>query len=410
MTTNKEKLTDALIARAQLPKGADDHTIWDTEVPGFGLRIRPGGSTFILNYRPAGAGRSANTKRFKIGTPATIETATEARRLARVMLGRIAEGRDPGAERAEQKRRQKARVAELLAKYERDLERRNYVNVRATVSGLRLHLAGHLKLDIRDLTGATLASIFERLQKERRPGAAENFRSRCRAFLTWAVVKAKVIERNPLMGFRKERPTRADRIAKAQRGRALPDADLVKVWRAADPATNFGRYVRFLVLTGCRRNEGAGVTRGMLNKDQTAFDLPAVFTKQGRGHRVPIVPLLQDVLDACVIDARSDLFFASPRSGGPLLGWTQQVARFNKTSGVDFKLHDLRRTFRTGLSRLGISKEIAELAIGHAREELEQIYNRDNAEGELRKAFEAWADHVAKIVKAAEAAGGEAQG
>ncbi|WP_294644291.1 hypothetical protein [uncultured Aureimonas sp.] len=61
-------------------------------------------------------------------------------------------------------------------------------------------------------------------------------------------------------------------------------------------------------------------------------------------------------------------------------------------------IHDIRRTFRTGLSRLGIDTETAERAIGPARAELLQIYDRDGAEDKLRAAFEAWATHVAKIV------------
>ena len=48
-------------------------------------------------YRPAGAGRSAAPKRFKLGTPSTIPTASDARRLARDMLGRVARGEDPAA-------------------------------------------------------------------------------------------------------------------------------------------------------------------------------------------------------------------------------------------------------------------------------------------------------------------------
>jgi len=127
MTERKLKLTDAIVARAVLPEGKSEIVLWDTEVTGFGLRLRPAGRSYIVSYRPAGAGRSANMKRVKLGTPETIKTATEARRLARAALGKVAAGGDPAVERAEQKRRAKARVADLLDRYEADLERRNYV-------------------------------------------------------------------------------------------------------------------------------------------------------------------------------------------------------------------------------------------------------------------------------------------
>jgi integrase len=403
----KTKLTDAIVSRAALPEGKNELVLWDKEVTGFGLRIRPGGRTWIVSYRPAGQGRAANMKRLKLGVPG-IMSATEARNRARAELGKVASGGDPAAERTEQRRREKSRISDLLDRYEQDLERRGYVNRRVVMAGLRSRLKGFLASDIRDLSGADLASIIEKLERTGQGGAAEDFRSRCRAFLSWCVVKAKVINANPLAGFRKERATRADKIAKAQHGRALSDDELIKVWNAAAPDTAFGRLVRFYILTGCRRGEGAGLTWAMVDRSAKQIDLPPQFVKQGRGHIVPIAPALEDLIDACLIDGRSDLVFASPRTGGRISGWTQLVGALNRSGGVDFDLHDLRRTFRTGLSRLGVDTETAELALGHARSDLEAIYNRDLATDTLRDAFDRWASHVTRITRerSLETAGG----
>jgi integrase len=49
----------------------------------------------------------------------------------------------------------------------------------------------------------------------------------------------------------------------------------------------------------------------------------------------------------------SDLVFPSEVTGRPILGWTKLVAGLQGTSGVDFTLHDLRRTCRTLMYRLG---------------------------------------------------------
>lgn len=97
MTTSKVKLTDAFIARATVPAGKTETVIWDAEVTGFGLRLRGDAKTYVVSYRPSGAGRSANMKRVKLGTPETIKTATEARKLARALLGKVASGGDPAA-------------------------------------------------------------------------------------------------------------------------------------------------------------------------------------------------------------------------------------------------------------------------------------------------------------------------
>ena len=132
----------------------------------------------------------------------------------------------------------------------------------------------------------------------------------------------------------------------------------------------------------------------MVSAEEKLIRFPAAALKQGRDHLVPIAPALQEVLDACVVDARSDLVFPSTKTGGRISGWKQLRAPLAKRAGVDFTLHDLRRTFRTGLSRLGVTDDIAELALGHARGKLEAIYNRDEAVAQLRKAFDLWADHV----------------
>jgi hypothetical protein len=63
-----------------------------------------------------------------------------------------------------------------------------------------------------------------------------------------------------------------------------------------------------------------------------------------------------------------------------------------------FCLHDLRRTFRSRLSELGVSERIAELAIQHGpKDPLVKIYNRYEFDAEIRAAFEAWATRLAGL-------------
>jgi hypothetical protein len=59
----------------------------------------------------------------------------------------------------------------------------------------------------------------------------------------------------------------------------------------------------------------------------------------------------------------------SPVTRGRITGWSYLVTNLRQASGVDFTLHDLRRTCRTLMSRLGVDEDIAELAIGHVRDE-----------------------------------------
>ena len=59
-----------------------------------------------------------------------------------------------------------------------------------------------------------------------------------------------------------------------------------------------------------------------------------------------------------------------------------------------FSLHDLRRTVRTHLSRLGISEVVAELVLGHALKGLQARYNVYGFAPEKRAALEKWAQEL----------------
>jgi integrase len=96
----------------------------------------------------------------------------------------------------------------------------------------------------------------------------------------------------------------------------------------------------------------------------------------------------------------SGLVFPSPRRKheAKLSGWTQLVAAAVKRSGVDFRLHDLRRTTRTLMSRLGVPEDTAELAIGHVRRGLIATYNKDDAWRARAEAFALVSKHIARSV------------
>jgi hypothetical protein len=71
--------------------------------------------------------------------------------------------------------------------------------------------------------------------------------------------------------------------------------------------------------------------------------------------------------------------------GEPLLGW---------------RLHDLRRTMRSGLGRLGVRPDVAELlVVNPAKGGIRAIYDRYSYEREIKTALVLWADHVLAVVE-----------
>ncbi|MAY43459.1 MAG: integrase [Oceanospirillaceae bacterium] len=64
----------------------------------------------------------------------------------------------------------------------------------------------------------------------------------------------------------------------------------------------------------------------------------------------------------------------------------------------DWSPHDLRRTVRTGLSRLGCPSEVAEAILGHSKKGIEGTYDLHKYERECGVWLQNWADHLEGVV------------
>ena len=135
------------------------------------------------------------------------------------------------------------------------------------------------------------------------------------------------------------------------------------------------RLVRLGMLTGMRRGELAGLQWSDVTTDRIV--LHASGTKSGVRHEVPLTPAMRAVLQAQP-RTTSALVFPSARrkAGAQLSGWTQLVAGAVHASGVDFRLHDLRRTTQTLMSRAGLWRPSPSWRLGTC-EGLVGIYNKD---------------------------------
>ena len=89
-----KRVVDAAEPRERL------YILYDQELKGFGLRVMPSGfKSWVIEYRPPGAGRDAAKKRLAIGSASAL-TAYEARAIAKDMLAGIRGGKDPLASRS----------------------------------------------------------------------------------------------------------------------------------------------------------------------------------------------------------------------------------------------------------------------------------------------------------------------
>ena len=77
------------------------------------------------------------------------------------------------------------------------------------------------------------------------------------------------------------------------------------------------------------------------------------------------------------------------------------LKRFKGHGVAAFTPHDLRRTGRTGLARLGVKVDIAERVLNHARERMEATYDVHEYLDEKRDALEKWEKHLVELRDAA---------
>jgi site-specific recombinase XerD len=385
-TGNKLKLTAARVAG--LAPQAKRYTVFDTEVPGLGVRVSPSGSkSFYLQSR-IGKGRGARRIGVTLGNANSMRLA-EARALARKRLAEIREGVDVNA-----RAQGCATLSDLLDSYERRLKARQVVKALEEISMLRRGLRPYLKRPAADLSRKQIVEQMDKLEGQGKPGAATYLRKCTSAFLNWAV-NADHLKANVLAGYRRERKTRAEALAR-DRVTFTSDKEIREFWaatRAVPPV--FRDFCRFLLLTGARRNEAAQMTFDQLVNG--AWACPAVATKMGRVHLVPLGQLSIEIVMDQRRYAATELVFPGRRLRA-MSGWTQRLRPLKERLGDNFAFHTLRRTYRTGLTRLGIDYDVAEMMIAHKRDDLHGRYDASDLWKERTEAQARWEAYVGQLI------------
>ena len=136
-----------------------------------------------------------------------------------------------------------------------------------------------------------------------------------------------------------------------------------------------------------------------IDLDQALWTIPAARYKSGIDH---VVPLSEPVLD--VLRGRRNVnatsYVLPGRVDGKVFNGAASALRRLQTAmpnRAPFTLHDLRRTVRTGLSRLGIDEETAEMVIGHRPQGMAKVYNLHDRLDERRDALDRWSQFILSL-------------
>jgi integrase len=383
------RLNDRTIAALIIPQGKSELLVFDDDLPGFGLRLRAGGSRkWVFQYRH-------NGRQHRMTNKASMD-ATRARAWAKKLHHEVGLGGDPAQEKADARIQAAQTFAKIADDYLAFREREWRL---ASMRAGRRYLLSHAKplhgMELGKIDRATIAAQLNRVERESGAVTANRFRAMLSSFFNWAA-REGLIDANPAAFTNKRNETPRDRV--------LSDGEIKAIWNAL-PADDFGGIVKLLLLTGQRRSEIADLEWSEISFERALIVLPASRTKNGREHVVPMSEPVRAILESRrqiygrdrVFGIRGDVFsFSKPRG---------RLAASIAPGTIErpWTLHDLRRTVATGMAdQLAVGPHIIEAVLNHvsgAKAGVAGTYNRAQYLAEKKQALDRWADYVMALVE-----------
>jgi integrase len=391
------KLTQQTLAALTLPADKTEHIEWDDAMPGFGVRLRKSkrglAKSFRIQYRVGSQQRAKQLDARKV-------KLEDARKVARQLFAQAQLGVDLAAEKAKAKAAAQLTLGNVADRYlavKRQAVQKGAFSASTFKAAMRYFAVFWEPLRNRPIDSIKRVEVAARVQElttAHGRSASAKARFILSAMFRWAMGEG-LCDANPVIA------TNNPEAGIKPRERVLEDRELKAVFDCAGD-DDFGNIVKLLIYTGCRRDEIARLRWDEVNLETGRLIFPGARTKNRR----PLALLLPaPALGIVQSETRRDgpCVFGDPRHG--FTGWTAAKRKLDArlvaagTPLPHWILHDLRRTMRTGLGRLGIPPHICELAINHAQPGIIATYDRYRYEAEVGAAIAQWVEHVTAVVE-----------
>jgi integrase len=382
------KLTKTAVDSLQMKSGSDAF-LWDSELRGFGVRLKPSGTrTFVIQYRNA----ERRTRRFVIGQYGVLSVEL-ARNLAKKKLASVIDGGDPSQER--RAAREGMTVAEVCDWYLGEAEAgrllgRNRRPIKASsVAGDRSRIEQHIKplIGTRVVAHLKLADI-ERLQADIAAGRSARGRrlgrggqtsggagvagraiSSLRSLFNHAR-RLGVIDQSPANGVRV--------IASEKLKRRLSAGEVRHLGKIMSQMEREGEHptglvaIRVMLLTGFRRMEVLAMRKDWIKPDENCVGFPD--TKSGPQMRAAGDAAISLMLAQGQRNA-STYVFPADWGDGHFIGVVRVLDRVCARAGLaNVTPHVLRHTFASIAGTLGFSELTIAGLLGHGPRGVTQRY------------------------------------
>jgi integrase len=376
----RKVLTDAMIQT--LPRRSKRYPHSDPMQVGLFVRVMPDGPphTYICAARdPFG-----RQKWVTLGSSDELKIE-EAREQARTVRKRVKQGL-PAVEPPPPKAESFAAVAEGW------LQRHVFKNNVRTAAALQRILAKYVlphwgERDLASIKRRDIAGLLDGVEDKHGPHMADKVAMCLSSVGKWHANRTDDYV-SPFAGLASRVPRHEQK-----RSRTLDDDEVRAIWKAADEAGALGAAIKLLLLTGQRREKVWSLRWDDISPE-------GVWTLRTEPREKPNAGELQLPEQALEIVRGQPRLLGQPlvfRSGAFN---SRAVAAFRAASGTSgWRIHDLRRTARTLLSRAKVQREDAERVLGHVvGTDIEGIYDRHRYDAEKAEALRRLAALVDTIV------------
>lgn len=358
---------------------------WDSVLPGLILRVGARRRTWQYRIRSGTA-----YQRIPIGHYPAMELA-DAREAARRAFERLEKGAPPSPPVPHPRSAAAFTLGALIDRYEqkRLAERHRTKTLPDAMRTLRQCLGPWLNLPASQFTKADLRAARDAVAERGALIQANRLLAYLGPVMRWAAQEDLI----PLNFARDIR-----RAPEQKRKRKLTHAEIAAIWRACgeingNPAArSFGRLVKFLLISGQRRDEVASLRRrdivnGVWKQEENKSDRP---------HELGLPKFALALIGN---GAPDELVFAG-RSDGKISGFSKLKNQLDELSGVtEWRLHDLRRTAASGMQECGVPNHVVQAVLNHSLPGVAGVYLHGELEEQKAAALEAWATALTRIVR-----------
>ncbi|MEW6629441.1 MAG: integrase arm-type DNA-binding domain-containing protein, partial [Pseudomonadota bacterium] len=347
-----------------LKTDGSDYYVFDTDLIGFGIRVRKtGGMSYIVRYR-AGTGRSAPVRRVTVAKVGKV-TPDQAREAAKSTLASVVKGADPAKEKASE--RKALSFAELSEEFLKHIEAKRKPS---TAIQYRQLLDLHAKPVLGKRKGAAvsvedIAALHLRLSEK--PATANRLRAIISSMYSWGI-KGKVLPKmeNPAGDIDRYQEKRRERFLKTEEisrlAAAIQEAETIGIPWEPDPEKKtkhakkpenrlvkidaaVAAAIRLLLLTGARLREILHLKWEHVDFERGLLLLPD--SKTGRKTIVLNAPALAVLNNV----ARIGIYVVAGESAGtdderPRADLKRPWAMLIRRAELErLRIHDLRHSF-----------------------------------------------------------------